>query len=268
MNTNSYLYLIKTIEDNKVQLVSSVDEKDGVIYMKGKVCAVIRRYSDPVDIDTVHFDIDLISNMSSNLPQQKENNGKIIDHLGNHFSSLIEMCGFYSISLATYQRRMKQGLSLEEALTGKKVFDHLGKEYASKLDMCNHYNIPLRIFNARINAGKTLEEALTSDLDEQYKQVTDHLGNKYFNVKQMCEHYGVPLSLYCQRRYRGWTLERALTKNRNKPIQSSVKDQVSDHLGNTFSSIKEMCNAYGIDDWTYSYRIGLGYSQEKALTCK
>ena len=40
MSATDFLYLIKTIEDNKVQLVTKIEIVDGVAMSEGRICAV------------------------------------------------------------------------------------------------------------------------------------------------------------------------------------------------------------------------------------
>ena len=44
-------------------------------------------------------------------------NDVIIDHLGNEYSSITEMCDAYDISRCTYLKRLKRGWTQEAALT-------------------------------------------------------------------------------------------------------------------------------------------------------
>lgn len=39
------------------------------------------------------------------------------DHLGNHFSSIKEMCEYYGVNVHTFYSRTLYGASIEEALT-------------------------------------------------------------------------------------------------------------------------------------------------------
>ena len=57
MSTADYLYLIKIIEDNKVQLVTKIDTIDGVVMSEGRLCAVLKRYTPPVDMSVALSDI-------------------------------------------------------------------------------------------------------------------------------------------------------------------------------------------------------------------
>ena len=254
MDATSFLFLIKTIEDNKVQITTNIEEKEGVVYSEGKICAVLKRYTPPIDMMEAFSDIQKYSRVKTAAGINKY--GKVFqDHLGNVFDSIFQMCSYHSVSVAKYNSRINRGWSIEEALTGerekKKVFDHLGNEFDTKSDMCQHYGIPLSRFNARINAGHTIEEALQGLPDDQEKMVEDHLGNKYTNATQMCKHYGVRMDLYCARKKRGWTLEEALTGRK--------KDKsFFDHKGNNYDSLADLCATYEVSPTNYQNRIRAG----------
>lgn len=44
---------------------------------------------------------------------------RVSDHVGNKFTSVNAMCKYWDVNLGTYKYRVKQGLSVEEALTKK-----------------------------------------------------------------------------------------------------------------------------------------------------
>jgi hypothetical protein len=54
------------------------------------------------------------------LLSRRNNKSKVVDHLGNEFSSYSKMLEYWGVFGATFRYRMKSGWSLEEALTGKK----------------------------------------------------------------------------------------------------------------------------------------------------
>ena len=266
MNATEFVYLIKTIEDNKVQLVTKIDTVDGVVMSEGRICAVLKRYTSPVDMSEALADIQKFSVAAPTVVKQlgKKLSGKIYtDHIGNEFETVFQMCAYYKISESKYRSRMASGWSQEEALTGirkkKQVTDHLGNVFDSRTDMCQFYGIRENLFKARINAGKTLEEALLGMEDESELTVEDHLGNKYKNVSQMCKAYGVRLDTYCQRKNRGWSLEEILTGKRKS-------EAVIDHKGISYPDVEEMCLEYGVKKTNYLSRISKGWTVEEALT--
>lgn len=266
MSNTDYLYLIKNIEDNKVQLVTMIDTVDGVVLSEGKICAVLKRYAPPVDMAEALSDIQKFSIAVPSVVKQlgKKTSGKVYtDHIGNEFETVFQMCAYYKISESKYRSRLANGWTQEEALTGvrkkRQVKDHLGNIFDSKTDMCQFYGVRETLFNARINAGKTLEEALLGIDEVSESAVEDHLGNKYKNASQMCKAYGVRLDLYCQRKKRGWTLEEVLTgKKKSEPV--------TDHKGITYPDVEEMCLEYGVKKSTYLQRISKGWTVEEALT--
>ena len=59
----------------------------------------------------------------------------------------------------------------------------------------------------------------------------------------------------------GLFIEEALTT----PIRKKQKE-ATDHLGNSYKTISEMCHEYGIKSSTYLYRRRMGWNVEEALT--
>ena len=263
MSTINYLYLIKTVDDNKVLLVTTIKTFEGATRYEGMPCTVLNSYTPPIDLAEVLSDIQ----NSSTEPQQiithhgRKPTGKIYtDHLGNAFESIGQMCAYHNISVPNYRSRLAKGWTQEEALTrphATQVLDHCGNVFKSKTDMCKHYGVSLSLFDARIKAGKSLEEALLGTDNTRESIVVDHLGNQYKNLSEMCKAYGVSMQVYALRKKRGWILEELL-KGKTKYI--------SDHKGNTYSSVEEMCLKYGVKTPTYRYRIKTGWTIEEALT--
>lgn len=94
------------------------------------------------------------------------------------------------------------------------------------------------------------------------KEQTDHLGNKFESIVEMCRFYNISVGVYNGRIKRGWSIKKALT---TAPKPKAIKKRF-DHLGNEFSSRRELCKHYGIDEGTFSARIRQGWSLEDSLT--
>lgn len=198
---------------------------------------------------------------------------KIIkDHLGNEYSTIMDMCKAYNINDDTYRGRIRRGMSVEEALTTPLVDpanggceDHLGNKYSSMRAMCKAYNIGIVTFKYRIKNGMSLEEALTTPLADSTKGKTckDHLGNEYISLSAMCEAYGVKANTFHSRIKSGMSLEEALTTPSTPLVDIPER---TDHLGNTYSSRVAMCKAWGMDINTFTGRLASGMSLEEALT--
>lgn len=91
--------------------------------------------------------------------------------------------------------------------------------------------------------------------------VVDHLGNKFKTDIDMCKHWNVPYKTFKSRIYRGSSLKRALTD----PVGQRNSKFVTDHLGNKFNSIKEMCKHWGIPYNNLEIRLKQGWSLKDAL---
>lgn len=127
---------------------------------------------------------------------------KCIDHLGNEYESIIDMCRAYGISRNTYDIKKKMGLSFSEILaaesSGKAVecTDHRGNKYKSISEMCSAYNINASTYSSRRDNGYNIKEALTMPVnhrkakaEEAVETVKDHLGNEYRSIHDMCTAY-------------------------------------------------------------------------------
>lgn len=196
---------------------------------------------------------------------------KSIDHLGNEYDSIKEMCAAYGINHKVYWARIKQGWSLKDALTeeksevgfnGIRCADHLGRKYCSISEMCRAYGADRSVYQRRIDKGWSIKDALTLPYRKEVRGIecTDPLGNKYNNVKEMCEAYNIKRNTYESRIRRGYTVEEALGI-----VQHSNK-VYKDHKSNEYGSIKEMCSSYGISTSTFNRRIKLGWDLKSALT--
>lgn len=143
--------------------------------------------------------------------------------------------------------------------------DHFGNEFESVTALCKHYNISVQAYKNRLKKGWSLQKALETP-NAKYlpeEQRTDHLGNIYESIKAMANHYGLELDTYKRRIKNGWNVEKALTT----PIDITKHGKPeTDHLGNEFQMLKDMCEYWGVTVSAYLVRIKKGYSKEEALT--
>lgn len=89
-----------------------------------------------------------------------------LDHLGNEYRSVNEMCHHYGISQILFKQRLKHGWDLAMALTLKpkemfKSKDHLEKEYRTLTEMAEAWGLSLATLSARLQNGWDLKKALT-----------------------------------------------------------------------------------------------------------
>ena len=148
-----------------------------------------------------------------------------------------------------------------------KCTDHLGNKYASIKEMCRCHNIPYSTFISRIQHNWSLKDALTIPYDKTYphktKPIDDGFGNQFDTVNEMCAYHQVKPVTYRKRIRKGMSVKDALSPQ--KQLLPQCKSQ-TDHLGNKYISIKNMCDHYDIPVNTYQNRIAKGWPKEKALT--
>ena len=96
----------------------------------------------------------------------------------------------------------------------------------------------------------------------------DHLGNEYPSFTAMCVAYNKPQNTVRNRLSRKWSLEEALTiDNTNTCAKVNHIKTWYDHLGNSFNSVREMAEHYGITEKIFwSRKRILKWPLEKILT--
>lgn len=151
--------------------------------------------------------------------------------------------------------------------------DHEGRKFASFSEMCAYYNKPITTVKNRLDRGWSLEQALTVPNDDQKRKIKphngipwkDHLGNEYISLPKMCAAYGITEKIFQSRkRLLKWPLEKILTTPVAKQPPNSKK--TTDHLGNEFPSVSEMCRYHKVSLSLYKERIKRGWDVERALT--
>lgn len=220
-------------------------------------------------------------------PKKVERVNQPVDHLGNKYNSISEMCRAYGIKYNAFSNRIRSGYDLESALTkevGKKrnsvgkTVVYRGKEYPSLQSLCNKHKVSCNTVRKRLELGWTMKDAITIPVSQKPRygskgrEVKDHLGNEYVTLKDMLNTYGMSVYLYRSRVNKGWSLEQCLTtpkytrdikpQKRSKPSRFTVKD----HEGAQFSSKSQMCREWGISYRTFCGRVRKGWSVKEALT--
>ena len=195
---------------------------------------------------------------------------KVYDHLGNCFSSLKEMYEHYGIPQNTARQRKERGWTLEQILTTPKrdytVVDHTGKTFPTQQEMLDYYHISATCYKLRKKKGWGLKKILTTPSSTAPKtKPIDHLGNKFSSKKEMCEYHNIPYDRFRNRMDLGWDIKKALTAPIT-PSQNNKNKIFTDHLGNQFSSLHELCKQYNINKGIYQSRKKNGWSLEKILT--
>lgn len=160
----------------------------------------------------------------------------VTDHLGNEYATLKEMCEHYGTYPALFNKRKREGYSLEECLTRhpckkqerqQKAIDHNGVVYESLDKMCEHYGITKTVYEYRMGHGWSLKKCLTKNV--QKRSARDPFGNNFKDQSEMTKSYGIKNSTYNSRIKKGLSAEEAL--GAMPVINARTKDlKVDDHL--------------------------------------
>lgn len=206
------------------------------------------------------------------------------DHLGNKFRTKGERAAYYGFKASTVDARLKNGMSLEQALTTdsytvrveaqnkandnrcKRVIDHLGNKYSSLKEMCATYDIEPDLFCHRLERGWSLEDALGPKKEYPMNGISceDIEGNKFDSISSLCKFHGIKSNVYLYRKKMGRTP--AECQSKQKLRKTSDKTKCKDHLGNEYNSESEMAEAYGISGDVYRGRKRYGWTVEERLT--
>lgn len=192
------------------------------------------------------------------------------DHLGNTFRSKKDMCDYWRIPRNVFFARQKKKLSLAQCLApiqkqhpsqARKITDPDGNTFLNLDDMCAHWKISKAQYILNIRNGLDMRRALT-EMTERPDKPKDHLGNEYPSINAMCRAYGITKTTLRARLELGWTLEQILSH----PENNSHLIKCVDHLGNEFTSQKDMLAFHNVSHATYKHRLNAGCSMEQALS--
>lgn len=103
-----------------------------------------------------------------------------LDHLGNKFPSRLAMCKHYGVSYNLFKNRIKNGWSLEAALSPPKerniaMIDHQDIEHVSLRQAAKAYDLNEKTLRQRLQHDWTLEESLT---------ITPNKSNRIRNIRR------------------------------------------------------------------------------------
>ena len=117
------------------------------------------------------------------------------DHEGTVFKSIDDMCKHWGKQQDLYYRRLKQGMSKEEALTtpvitGKQLV-YKDKKYESIAKLAKDVGISYNILLYRLSAGYSLEEAVKLEYKAHPLKCSDCMGNEYNSLSHMAKAWGI-----------------------------------------------------------------------------
>ena len=174
---------------------------------------------------------------------------------------IIEYCWKNNYGMCKKKKKMKRTMI---------IYDHLGNKFNSLSAMLDKYVVTYVPFMYRLEKmHMSLKDALTSPIamyDSTAIKCTDHLGNSFRTKADMCDYWRIPRHVYFSRIRSGWSDEKALTTPITKANQTTKKKTWTDHEGNKFDSIEEMCEHWNISKRQYMINIRNNCSIKDALT--
>ncbi|SFL54074.1 hypothetical protein SAMN05216390_1435 [Lachnospiraceae bacterium KH1T2] len=160
-------------------------------------------------------------------------NTEVVDHLGNKFTSLKNMCNHYGIAEDTFKRRYNlRRWTLEESLTRSVkrlggVVDPYGKQYKTITEMCRAFGISEKTYRSRVgklrwNMLRALETETRNIVRGPYY---DHMGEMFKTMDEMCKKWNTSVSTYSNKLKAGYSVKDALTLHVSN-YQTSFPEQV------------------------------------------
>ena len=195
---------------------------------------------------------------------------KSLNFRGKVYSSYSKLARRYGVSHTTLLKRVREGTSLEDIISeyeNTKIVDHLGKEYKTEKEMFTAWSITRNAYAHRRDLGWSLEDILTTPVRSVRSKDNwvDFNGKAFPSLTAMCKEYGVSresITLYMKEGMSPGDAIKGMLSRRNS------RSNVTDHLGNEFSSYTKMLEHWGVYGSTFRYRMENGWSLEEALTSK
>lgn len=170
--------------------------------------------------------------MMCDTSQNKRGKGNCIparDHLGNNYESITEMCKAWGACRTNFERKIKNGKSIEECLSHYFVKDHKGNKFKNAKEMCQFWGVNYGSYNYKRFKGFSLAECLTDE-----KKVTDYKGNRFKSYAEMCRFYNINYNsfLTIHRQYKSISecLKYCLRRKREKLQQFTTSAERIDNF--------------------------------------
>lgn len=130
--------------------------------------------------------------------------------------------------------------------------EYKGKPYKSFEDLARKVGLNSSTIRTRMKAGYTLEEAI-----ERGTKEIEYNGNLHTSFEDLANQVGVNSATIRSRMKLGYSLEGAIALGSKEEIQV---------FHNTFKTLKELTDYYGLDYNHFSVLLSLGKTYEEAVT--
>lgn len=182
------------------------------------------------------------------------------------------MCEAFNISVSSYKKRRKKGMSLIEALTTPKsnhppkVIIYKGIKYKSLVEVANAFNVPVKLLYTRTTHLKwSLEKAIETPVFLKKAQPPKKLelnGVKYESLSELCSKLNLPFSTVQSRLERGWSLEDAVFVKPKVIFSEAIS---VDFNGKHYQSLASLAEDYNVKKRTLQKRFKNGWSLEECV---
>ena len=188
------------------------------------------------------------------------------------------------ISIPTFVKRVREGKSIEEALTspkGRTLVSHLGShivdgvEYENLPSIARAYGLKESLIYRRYHRGFRGTELLPPKLRKDYVPPAPQpkkesawkivaKGVTYRSLREACRSLGVNVGTYANRRAKGYTVEQALGL---EPITRATRKtgKIYEIRGEKYT-LTEVGKKFKINLMTFLRRLDTGMSPEEAAT--
>lgn len=225
------------------------------------------------------------------------------DAFGSYFKDLDAMCSVYEVDKYEYLRRIAIGWCVGAALskTGGKTprteyiafteeeeEDYkdrckLAKESSDRLKACmSVYYIEKRCTEIRYRDRQIMKSRRLNGLTVvdkgnlikrkancNGKACVDFNGNEFVSIVAMCRHYQIEPDVFYRRREKGFSLKDCLTADkyalRTNGDENFSNGYYTDHNGDKYETLEDMCSHWGISVNTYKKRCLNGKTLKETL---
>lgn len=185
---------------------------------------------------------------------------------GRRFRSIREACNTYNVNYSKVTRRIRNGMSLEEAVKlvtradyGKRSIEVGGVVYKSLKEACRELGVNYYTVSAKVRYGMGVLEALESTRKSVTHRDLTVDGVRFSSIREACETYDAVYSTVITRMRNGKTLEEAVK------VQGDARCKSIEIDGRLFKSLSEACRYYKIDYGYVRYQVRKGLDIKDAI---
>lgn len=163
---------------------------------------------------------------------------KYQDHTGRKFDTFEQMCLYWNMNADTVQNRLKQGFTLEWALTKptpsqlEYIDPETGVEFHSYRSIAKYYGIvecslKKHVQKDKFSIARAIKIGLKNKATRQKRvgEVVDHKGDHYVNFRALAKAYKITYqTLYNRVFIDEWDIKKALTKPVKKQVKKCTKN--------------------------------------------